>query len=65
MKLTTCCLRIEFYSQTERLWVDCLSIPTKLRKNLSYIAVVHVTEKYKVKSTQIVFVRNPGNGLYL
>ena len=40
-------------------WTECLSIDLKLQKNLSYIAVVHVSV---ADQQQIAFVRNPGNG---
>ena len=41
MKPTTCCLRIEFYSQTERF--GSIVYRLKVTKDLSHIAGVHVT----------------------
>ena len=42
MKTTTCRLRTEFFSQTERFF-GWLSIDPKLVKSRSYISVVHMT----------------------
>ena len=43
MKLTTCGHRTELFSQTERFCIIGISNDPKLLKNLSYIAIVHVT----------------------